>query len=218
MISPQLLICVLINTIFFFVLLIQNLFKSEKSKYEYIKNAELAILAIAFTQYALTFIIENYNLFNKDEDREVNLLAQQLRYFDWLITTPLLLYTYWKLAEIEGYIGDFFLLFAMDLIMIISGIIAELFVKDVTTKFWIFAIGTIAYGVIIWKIVEIMNFFKDKGESKKHNLGWYFIIGWLCYPLAFFLGDEAKFIVYSFGDFVNKGLYSISLNEIIVNE
>jgi bacteriorhodopsin len=216
MISPLLLICVLINSIFFFVLIVKNLFFSEKDKYEYIKNAELAILAIAFTQYALTFIIENYNTFKKDEAKEVNLLAQQLRYFDWLITTPMLLYTYWKLAEVDGYQSEFFLLFIMDLIMIVSGIIAEIFVKDTLTKYYIFAIGSIAYGIIIWKIVEIMNFFKEKGEEKKRNLGWYFILGWLCYPLAFFVNDEAKFIVYSIGDFINKGLYSISLNQIIV--
>lgn len=216
MISPLLLICVLINSIFFFVLIVKNLFFSEKDKYEYIKNAELAILAIAFTQYALTFIIENYNTFKKDEAKEVNLLAQQLRYFDWLITTPMLLYTYWKLAEVDGYQSEFFLLFIMDLIMIISGIVAEIFVKDTLTKYYIFAIGSIAYGIIIWKIVEIMNFFKEKGEEKKRNLGWYFILGWLCYPLAFFVNDEAKFIVYSIGDFINKGLYSISLNQIIV--
>ena len=100
--------------------------------------------------------------------------------------------------------------------MILSGIIAELFIKDILTKYYIFAIGTIAYGIIVWKIVEIMNFFKGKNEDKKRNLGWYFILGWLCYPLAFFFNDNAKFIVYSIGDFVNKGLYSISLNQIIV--
>jgi bacteriorhodopsin len=211
MISPLLLACVLINTLFLFVLLIKTLFSTEDKKYESIRNSEIAILGIAFTQYALTFIIENSDVLEKDS----SLFAQQLRYFDWLITTPLLLYTYWKLAEVEGYGGEYFLLFAMDMIMIICGMIAEIFVKDVSVKFWLFAIGTIAYGIIFWKILEIMNFFRDKGETKKKNLGWFFIFGWAIYPLAFFLGDEAKFILYSFGDFINKGIYSIYLSEII---
>ncbi len=211
MMSPLLLICVLINTIFLFVLLFKSLFTSENNNYETIKNSEIAILGIAFTQYALTFVIENSNVLDKDS----SLFAQQLRYFDWLITTPLLLYTFWKLAELEGYEGSFFLLFVMDIIMIITGIIAEIFVDDKLKKYYLFTIGSIAYGIIFWKVIEIMNFFKSKNQNKKKNLGWFFIFGWLIYPLAFFLNDEAKFIAYSFGDFINKGIYSIYLSQII---
>jgi len=214
MISIELLTLVLINTIFLFVLLVKTILSTEFKRFQSIRNAELAILAIAFTQYALTFIIENSNVLNKD----ANLFAQQLRYFDWLITTPLLLYTYWKLANIDGYKDDFFLLFAMDVVMIVSGMVAELFVKDTMTKYIFFIIGGIAYGVIFWKVLEIMNFYSDKRETKKQRLGFYFLIGWMVYPLAFFLNDEFKFILYSIGDFINKGLYSISLNEIISDE
>jgi bacteriorhodopsin len=192
MISPYLLICVLINTIFLFVLLFKSLFSKENNKYESIKNSEIAILGIAFTQYALTFIIENSSVLDKDS----SLFAQQLRYFDWLITTPLLLYTFWKLAELEGYEGDFFLLFIMDIIMIVSGMIAEIFIENKITKFYLFGIGTIAYGIIFWKVIEIMKFLKNKNQTNKKNLGWFFIFGWLIYPLAFFLNDEAKFIAY----------------------
>jgi bacteriorhodopsin len=122
------------------------------------------------------------------------------------------------LANVDGYKDDFFLLFAMDVVMIVSGMIAEIFVKDKITKYVLFIIGTIAYVIIFWKILEIMNFYGDKRETKKQRLGFYFLIGWLVYPLAFFFNDEFKFILYSFGDFINKGLYSISLNEIISDE
>jgi hypothetical protein len=70
----MLLIFVLINTVFFFILLFRSLFQSEDKKYESIKNAEIAIFGVAFTQYALTFIIENSNVLDKDS----NLFAQQL--------------------------------------------------------------------------------------------------------------------------------------------
>ena len=213
MISPMLLIFVLINTVFFFILLFRSLFQSEDKKYESIKNAEIAIFGVAFTQYALTFIIENSNVLDKDS----NLFAQQLRYFDWLITTPLLLYTFWKLAEVEGYKGDFFLLFAMDFIMIVCGMIAEVFVTNPIYKYYLFTIGCIAYLVIFIKILEIMSFFKDKNKYEERRLGWFFIFGWLVYPIAFFLNDEAKFVVYSIGDFINKGLYSIYLSNILEN-
>lgn len=209
--SAILLVLLLINTIFFFVLLIKNVVADKVAKYSNIQSAEVAILGIALTQYALTFIIENSNILTKDTE----IFAQQLRYFDWLLTTPLLLYTYWKLAELEGYSGDFFILFIMDFVMIVSGIIAENFVKNRLYKYYIFIIGSLAYLVIFIKILEIMSFFSDKNQYGKKQLGYFFLIGWLIYPLGFFFNEEFKFVLYSIGDFINKGIYSIVLNNIL---
>jgi len=47
--------------------------------------------------------------------------------------------------------------------------------------------------------------------SNKSELGYFFLIGWMLYPIAFFLPFESKFILFSFADFINKGLYSIAL-------
>jgi hypothetical protein len=60
-----------------------------------------------------------------------------------------------------------------------------------------------------------MKFFNDNSMSEKANLGYYFLIGWIIYPIGFFLPFDSKFILYSFGDFINKGLYSLALSEII---
>lgn len=211
MISGLLVIFLLINVIFFFVLLLKSIANSKDKKYESIQKAEVGILAIAFTQYAVTLVIENSNVLEKDSET----FAQQLRYVDWLITTPLLLYTYWKLAEVEGYTGDLLPLIYADLWMIILGIIAEIFVKDFKIKLLCFILSSLGYAFIIIKIIDIMNFFNDKNLKRQRNLGWFFIIGWLIYPIGFFFGDEVKYILYSIGDFINKGLYSISLTELL---
>lgn len=211
MISGLLVIFLLINVIFFFVLLLKSIANSKDKKYESIQKAEVGILAIAFTQYAVTLVIENSNVLEKDSET----FAQQLRYVDWLITTPLLLYTYWKLAEVEGYTGDLLPLIYADLWMIILGIIAEIFVKDFKIKLLCFILSSLGYVFIIIKIIDIMNFFNDKNLKRQRNLGWFFIIGWLIYPIGFFFGDEVKYILYSIGDFINKGLYSISLTELL---
>ena len=213
MISSELLVLILINTVFFLVLIIKSLVSSESSKYEFIRNSEIAILGIAFTQYALTFIIENSNVLDKD----ANTFAQDLRYFDWLFTTPLLLYSYWKLAEVDGYDRDFFLLFAMDVVMILSGLIAER-VQNKSLVYFFYLIGCLAYVVIFTKVLQIMDFFRSKGETRKKNLGYYFILGWLIYPIGFLFGDNLKYVIYSIGDFINKGLSSLSLNEIIIQK
>lgn len=210
MISTELLIFILINTVVLFAVLIKSLFTSEDVKYESIRNSEIAILGIAFTQYAVTFIIENSNVLATD----ANTFAQDLRYFDWLITTPLLLYSYWKLAEVEGYESDFFLLFAMDVVMIISGLIAER-TNNKTVSLVLYLVGCGAYAVIFIKVLQIMDFFRNRGETQKKNLGFYFILGWLIYPVGFLFGENVKYILYSIADFVNKVLYTLSLNEVI---
>lgn len=210
MISALLTSLILINTIFLFILLIKSLYENINNKYDKILRVDIAILGIAFTQYAMTFIIENSNVLQKDAIE----FAQQLRYVDWLITTPLLLYSYWKLAEIEGWNGDFIWLLFADLAMMIFGIAAEFFNFSKKTKIILFSIGSLAYVYIFIEILRIMNFFNDKGDDvskSKANLGYFFLIGWLVYPVGFFLPFESKFVLYSFGDFINKGLYSIAL-------
>jgi len=215
MISSELTLTLLINAIFFLVLLIANVVKSSEDKYNNVAKAEITILGIAFTQYAITFVMENSNVLEKDSQE----FAQQIRYIDWLVTTPLLLYTYWKLSDVDGYKSDFALLLIMDLVMIVSGILSEIFVNHRKWQLILYGIGMIAYGIIIWKIVEIMKYYSDnatidKAESKM-NLGYFFIFGWLIYPLGYFFNDNAKYLAYSFGDFINKGLYSLALNNVI---
>ncbi len=207
MISPLLTVLILITTLFLFVLLIKSLYENVNSKYEKILRVDIAILGIAFTQYAMTFIIEQSNVLQKDATE----FAQQLRYVDWLITTPLLLYSYWKLAEIEGWSGDFVWLLFADLVMMIFGIAAEFFDFSKKTKLILYSIGCLAYVYIFVEVIRIMTFFNDKNQNTKANLGYFFLLGWLIYPVGFFLPFESKFTLYSFGDFINKGLYSIAL-------
>jgi len=205
--SPILAILVLINIIFFFTLLLKSFLFETDQKYTIITKAELAILAIAFTQYSVTFVLENSNVLEKDSQE----FAQQLRYVDWLITTPLLLFTYWKLANIEGWSGDFvWLLFAV-LAMMIFGIIAEFFTTNKKLSLFFYILGCLAYVYIFVEIIRIMNFFSDKGQKSRKDLGYFFLIGWLLYPIGFFFPFESKFIIYSIADFINKGLYSIAL-------
>lgn len=207
MIPVQLLIILLINTIFFLVLLLNSILTDEPTKYESIVKADTAILGIAFTQYAVTFVLENSDVLEKDSLE----FAQQLRYVDWLVTTPLLLYTYWKLAEIEGYTGDFGLLVIADIVMIVSGIFAEVIFQNKPIAIWFYILGCLAFVVIIVKIIDIMKFFSKMKMSSRKNLGWFFIFGWLIYPIGYFFSDNIKYTFYSIGDLINKGVYSLCL-------
>lgn len=207
MISPLLTVLILINCIFFFTLFVKSIYQTVDSKYDAILRTDVAILGVAFTQYAMTFLIENSNVLSKDATE----FAQQLRYVDWLITTPLLLYSFWKLAQIEGWTGDFVWLLFADLVMMIFGIAAEFFNFSFKTKIILYSIGCLGYVYIFIEVLRIMNYFRNNNMSDKANLGYFFLIGWWIYPVGFFLPFESKFTLYSFGDFINKGLYSIAL-------
>lgn len=211
MVSSFLTILLLINIVFFFTLLVSNVFKETNSKFGSIQKAEGIILGIAFTQYAITFVIENSNVLPRDSAT----FAQDLRYIDWFVTTPLLLYTYWKLANVEGFESELFLIIAADIIMIGFGVLGEVFATDETTRIICFSIGFLAYIYIVVQIIKIMNYFAGKNMKKHMNLGYFFLIGWIVYPIGFFLKDELKYSLYSIGDFINKGLYSVFLNELI---
>ena len=211
MVSGELLIFVLINSIFFFILWIKTLLKNVSGKYQTIEKAEMAILGIAFTQYVITFVIENSNVLEKDSED----FAQNLRYIDWLVTTPLLLFTYWKLANLEGWNGDFVWLFFADMVMMIFGIFSEFFAPNKKISILLFSIGCLGYVYIFIEIIRIMHFFHDKQQENKANIGYFFLLGWLVYPIGFFLHFDSKFILYSIGDFINKGLYSISLQNVL---
>jgi len=208
MISVALLVAVLINTIFLLVRLLILVNVEKDKKFESIVKAETAIISIAFTQYALTFVIENSNVLEKDSE----LFAQQLRYLDWLATTPLLLFTFWKLANVYGYESDFILLLFVDIVMILAGIVAE-FTSNKKIAIISYLVGVAAYGIIIWKVVEIMNFFKREERIDERNLGWFFIFGWAIYAIAFLLPAEPKYILFSVADFINKGIYSLVLSD-----
>lgn len=211
MTSTFLTVLLLINIVFFFTLLVSNVYKDVDSKYSSIQKAEGAIFGIALTQYAITFVIENSNVLPVDSTT----FAQDLRYVDWIVTTPLLLYTYWKLADIEGFETELFFIILADIVMIVFGALAEIFATDRKTRLICFGIGTLGYVYILIQVIRIMSYFNDKNMPKHANLGYFFIFGWALYPIGFFLGDEAKYSLYSIGDFINKGLYSLFLNELI---
>lgn len=168
-----------------------------------IQKASTAILAIAGTQYTISAYL--YGRYPK--------LAEEIRYIDWILTTPLLLYTYWRLANVHGYESKFKYLAVAVILMIALGFMAE----NGDSRNW-FIISMIPYFYILYEILNIQKMFKEKKMEKHYSLGQFFIYGWAIYPAAFYAPDTFKYVLYSIGDFVNKGVYSIMLYNILKNE
>jgi bacteriorhodopsin len=165
-----------------------------------IQKASAAIMGIAMTQYAITAIIH----------KTYRTAAQDLRYVDWVATTPLLLYTYWALARERGWKGAYAPLAVAVVMMIALGFAAET-AKDRKLQLGLFAMSLVPYAVVLREIWGMQRMFSDRGYAADASLGNFFIWGWAAYPVGFFLPETQKYIVYSLADFVNKAVYSIML-------
>jgi len=184
--------------------LLLNEMQTNYEKYIDIQKASTAILAIAGTQYSIsTYLYKRYPN-----------VAEEIRYIDWILTTPLLLYTYWKLANVHGYKSDFMYLGFSVVLMVILGFFAEYTTEN---SYFLFVLSFVPYLYILYEIKQIQKMFNDKNMSDHATLGNFFIYGWAVYPIAFYAPDTYKYTLYSIGDFINKGVYSMFLYKLLQN-
>jgi hypothetical protein len=202
---------ILINAIVILTLLIKSISTYEFTKYEKVRATQLVFLGIGFTQYALTFIVEVSQVL----DEKYPDFAQKFRYMSWIITTPLLLYTFFQLAKVNGYDGDFTILLFADLVMFLSIIASEAIFKTGTIANILDFISIIAYGIIFWKIIEIRSYLIKNKYNKIARLGLFFLISWPLYLVGVLTNGTLKYLIYTFADFINKFLYGMAINSII---
>jgi hypothetical protein len=210
-------ITLLINFILFFILLIKNVGKEPHNKYIRIYRLEIAFVSITLIQYILNFIIINSSL---PEDIAFYVMGK-IRFVCGLIASPLALYSYYILAKDDGYKGSFVPLLVISVVMIILGNSMDFFKGNRKFTIYLNCLFLIGYGLLVWQISKLMKFFKNEDvygkKTEKHNLGFFFIFGWLIYLVALNMSSmhEYKFILYSFTDFITKGLYSFAANAAI---
>ena len=177
-------------------------------KFEYyvnqINTLEKYILAIATTQYIITFNMPNERL-------------QRWRYLDWILTTPLLLKTFHSLAESQGYTESFIPAFLANLVMILSGYFAE-FLSDTPEmkNFW-YIVGLIALVVVLYYVNRWDTFLTEQGVDTE-TLPVFFYLGWSLYGLNFQNpNEELRQTGFNILDLFNKGIYSLQLDRVIKN-
>jgi len=217
--SGVLITTVLINLVLFFMLLIKNIKKEPRGKYLKIYRLEIAFVSISLIQYILNFII-----LNSPYNEYAGLVMVQVRFVCSLLTAPLVLYSYYTIAKEDGYPGSFDLLLISCFAMIICGVAIEYFNDNLKIKRVLMLLSAVAYGILVWQISRIMKYFKNAGNNEKdmakHNLGFFLIFGWSIYLIALNISKEHtyKFILYSFVDFITKGLYSFAVNTAVKSD
>lgn len=144
--------------------------------------------------------------------------AAGFRYFDWVITTPLLTYTYWKLAEDWGWQGNFETLGVSAALMSALGYLSQ---EGPTAELRnaAFIISSLFFLVIVVEVLRINAYLQRViPEERKGNLSiipWFFILGWGLYPLVFYGPPNLRDSVWNILDLINKPVYTLVYNDIL---
>lgn len=144
-----------------------------------------------------------------------------VRYIDWLITTPLIVYKFPELLAGEDNAGIIALLVIVaDIMMIVFGFAGETSInaaKGGTAIAWMaFGVGMLAWLFIIYVLYSaVSNAAQDKLEPIKIGLSrlkLFIVFGWAIYPLGFIITlmsnapemRVARELIYNFADLFNK--------------
>ncbi len=147
----------------------------------------------------------------------------EIRYIDWLITTPLLLIKFPALLGLVGNAARSLMtrLIVADLVMIVTGYIGETSINQAggsTFLGWImFIVAMLAWGYILRELYTgVTRSAQSQPESIRKGLlrmRQFILIGWAIYPLGYFatlLGSGVgelmvvREFIYNVADLVNK--------------
>lgn len=176
----------------------------------------------------VTFVAAVHYFFMKDEVGTSGLISQiesfptEIRYVDWLITTPLLLVKFPLLLGLKGKIGNLLLvkLLTADVVMIVSGYIGETSINAAggftQAGLWGFLIGTLAWIYIIYLLYTTVTEAAMKKplpiQKALLNMRLFILIGWAIYPIGYAVtllssGVEVQLVrelIYNVADLTNK--------------
>jgi hypothetical protein len=150
----------------------------------------------------------------------------ELYFFEWMITTPLLLITLSSIKDKNEYMYSILTVLCEG--MILSGYISSNFylTNTIRNAYILFGVGSCMYGSILFILCYIYKYSKNipenQGQYNELNKNKLYKIllfilssSWIIYPIVFFLfiNDSismySSYIVFSCSDFISKGLFTL---------
>lgn len=149
------------------------------------------------------------------------------RYADWVVTTPLLLTALWMTATTHSdkrpHVPTLVTLVAADVVMILSGLVADL--SEGSARLVFYGIGVAALAVVFWtaftSLRQVAHRDADVGRIYD-RVALYLALFWIGYPLTWILGpsgfgvvgqnvDTALFILLPIFSKVGFSIYDLGL-------
>ena len=122
------------------------------------------------------------------------------RYADWVVTTPLLLTALWMTAtthqEKRPHVPMLITLISADVVMILSGLVADL--SEGTARLVFYAVGVVALAVVFWTaFTSLRRVAHERPEVGRiyDRVATYLALFWIGYPLTWILGPSGLGIV-----------------------
>lgn len=178
----------------------------EKNIYKDLLRTELGVQVIEFIFYI--WMVLNFNNIKN---------ITPYRYFDWLITTPIMLFTLTAYLDTNNYSSlteflkankkDTEKIVIANLLMLMFGLLGELNFLNYETAIILGFLPFVYYFKLIWK-KYIYN--KEVSLDRK-VLFYFFAIIWTLYGLAAFLPYELKNVSYNILDLFSKNLFGLFL-------
>lgn len=149
------------------------------------------------------------------------------RYADWVVTTPLLLAALWMTATTRSdkrpHVPTLLTLVAADVVMILSGLVADL--SEGSARLVFYGIGVAALAVVFWTAFTSLRrvAHQDAAVGRIYDrVALYLALFWVGYPLTWILGpsgfgvvgqdvDTALFILLPIFSKVGFSVYDLSL-------
>jgi len=136
------------------------------------------------------------------------------RYVDWAITTPLML---WEIMQhTEATDAQKYFLYAMDILMIVSGLIGAL--VDGSDKWAFFGFSMLCFCPVIWFICSLRESIVDYYKNAYTQVVSITAITWVCYPVVWILAEgtdmicaQAEAICYTVLDIIAKSVFGYIL-------
>jgi hypothetical protein len=173
------------------------------------------LLKLEFGVQAIEFIFYIWLILNVNNVSNVT----KYRYYDWMISTPLMLITLTALLDQNNYksLHEFinnnkiFLskILLANFFMLLFGLLGELKIIDYTTAI---ILGWIPFVYVFKEIYD--KFIKDKDNNittGKKLLYFFFLISWSLYGVAAFFPYSPKNVMYNILDLFSKNLLGIIL-------
>jgi bacteriorhodopsin len=196
------------NQVIFPTALTITFFQGVRPDYEDLWWAELWILGIASLSYLLLSQVKDLRQ------------REDIRYIDWLLTTPALVFLYWRFAQINGWQESFEGLFSATLVMVAAGYLAKreepIYAEGEQDLRPVFlGISFLALLFIFSQVRLISEFLENRG-IQVGIIPWFFYLGWSYYGLAFFLPLQLREEVFSILDLINKVIFAFVFNLLLL--
>jgi len=199
--SFRIVFLILLITLFFIFI---QIMKSNDYKIINLLSLECCVLFVA-SYFYYQFVKEtDINNIEKFDYEKITLY----RYFDWSLTTPILLLTFLLLIQYINnkklYFWKYFVVFILNYVMLFFGYLGESGKMD---KIQGLFLGFISYILMILFIFT--NFIYQNNSIMIKYLFIVFVIIWASYGVIYLLKDELKNHLYNNQDIISKSLFSI---------